>query len=123
MDATVNYRSYYTKKNIKTWLLRCKSNFLLANEGIDKGRLAHVRATKNRELGPVVFGAILCPPTALHELHFLNPGVTRVGANHDVGAGQDHVLGDFVRVDSRRHKQDGPNEPGGIRHGRSLRSL
>lgn len=106
-----------------TWFLRCKSNFLLANEGIDKRRLADIRATQNGKLGPTIFGAILGPRTALHELHLPNPGVTRIGSDHDVGSGQDHLIGDFVRLDPGRHEQDGPDEPGRVGHWWALGGL
>ena len=107
----------------KTWLLRCKSNFLLANQSIDKRRLANIRPTQNRKLGPVIFGTLLGFPTALHELHLLDPRLTRVGSDNDVGAGQDHVLRHLVRVDPGRHEQDGPDEPGGVGDSSGLGSL
>lgn len=112
---TQKVQENHTKwENFKTWLLRSKSNFLLANQSIDKRRLAHIRPTQNRKLGPVIFGTLLGFPTALHELHLLDPRLTRVWSDNDVGAGQDHVLCHLVRVDPGRHKQDGPDEPGGV---------
>jgi hypothetical protein len=107
------------KKNKKiknTWFLRCKSNPLLANEGIDKRRLADIGATQNGKLGPVIFGTVLGPRTALQELHLPNPGVTRVGSDHDVGSGQDHLVSDLIQLDPGRHEQDGPDEPGRVGH-------
>ena len=114
---------YFRKWEIKTWFLRCKSNFLLSNQWIDKRRLAHIRPPQNRKLRPMIFGALLGLPTALHKHHLLNPRLTRVGSDNDVGVGQDHFLCHLFRVNPRRHKQDCPYQPGGIGDWSALGSL
>lgn len=98
----------------QTWLLGCKSNFLFANKGINKGRFADIGTTKNRKLGFVIFRAIPSPSAAFDELNLLDTRVAGVRAEHNVGAWKDHFFGDLIGVDSRRNKQHRAGESSGI---------